>query len=57
MRACWRAYAECEQAAGLKESETSDKEIVEGESGDETLVAVIAGSAWDAVRDRPSAPN
>jgi hypothetical protein len=42
-------------AAGLGETEQTDEEIVEGETGDETLVAVVAGSDWDDVRDRPNA--
>jgi hypothetical protein len=42
-------------AAGLTEEEKTDEEIVEGENGDETVVAVIAGTDWDDVRDRPNA--
>ncbi len=64
----WRAYADgmrgarmltwsqgVRAAAGLTAEEKADEEIVEGENGDETVVAVIAGSDWDAVRDRPNA--
>jgi hypothetical protein len=42
-------------AAGLREVEKTDEEIVEGERGDETIVAVLEGSDWDDVRDRPTA--
>jgi hypothetical protein len=42
-------------AAGLDEVEKTDEEIVEGKTGDETIVAVIAGTDWNAARDLPNA--
>jgi hypothetical protein len=42
-------------AAGLNEVEKTDQDIVDGEGGDETVVAVISGTDWNAVRDLPNA--
>jgi len=36
--------------------ELTDEEVVEGEDGPEELVAVIPGSVWDKIRDRPNVP-